>query len=120
MLAAPRLPALLTLALLATGCCCPQLSGRYCHPASDPCSPEDTSACCPDATAHHCCGHRGRGLSSLVAFLGIGGAGVSSDQGPDYISPQPKFHPVPTHPVFEPQLASAPLQSIEPAENNPL
>jgi hypothetical protein len=38
--------------------------------------------------------------------MGAGGASghVPSRQGPDYVSPQAKFHPVPTRPVFEPEL----------------
>jgi hypothetical protein len=125
MLAPSRLLPLLAIAtLLATGCCCPQLSGRYCHPACHPAGPPpDTAAfdanngeaCCPHGGGH-CWGLRSR----LAALFGIGGEGVPSQQGPDYASPQPKFHPVPTHPVFEPQFTGPPPQLIEPAGSNPL
>jgi hypothetical protein len=44
---------------------------------------------------------------------------VPSRQGPDYVSPLAKFHPVPTRPVFEPQLAYPPLQLLDPDKPPP-
>jgi len=39
---------------------------------------------------------------------------VPSRQHSDYISPLPKFHPVPTKPVFEPQPVYPPLELLDP------
>src|SRR5207253_5126901 len=117
--------------LLPTGCYCPMLSGRYCEvgcyppcpmPPPDAAPSNDISStanvpCLP----HRCC--------LLNGLFGLGGGGLSlaqadnrvpSQQGPDYLSPQPKFSPVPTHPVFEPQLGYPPVQAIEAAGSNPL
>jgi hypothetical protein len=52
--------------------------------------------------------------------LGAGDNNVPSQQGPDYVSPQAKFHPVPTRPVFEPLPVYPPPQLIEPGMSNPL
>jgi hypothetical protein len=94
-----RLLTLLLLALaLSGGCYCPMLSGRYgeaCPPFGPP------AACQPPCTSVECqhCDHLGqrRGV-----FLSRAKGQVPSQQAYDYISPQPKFHPVPTRPVFEP------------------
>ena len=119
--------------LLASGCYCPMLSGRYCDPrCCPPCILGNTPCCVPpvgrDETASAADGppsdcsppcaplHR-RWLSRL--FPGLAGGEVPSQQGPDYLSPQPKFHPVPTRPVFEPQLAYPPPQLIESAGASP-
>jgi len=60
-------------------------------------------------------------------LAGLGGRAVSlvtarvpSQQGPDYTSPQAKFHPIPTRPAFEPQFLYPPPQFIDPAGDNPL
>jgi len=61
-------------------------------------------------------------LPGLVGGMGMGNGdnSVPTQQGPDYLSPQAKFHPVPTRPVFEPQLAYPPTELIEPGMSNPL
>jgi len=110
--------------LLAGGCYCPMLSGRYCDcgcfgPAMPcNCAPDAGDAGLPPCGPVHC-----GGISALFPGLaGAGGAngGVPSQQGPDYVSPQPKFHPIPTRPVFEPVPAYPPTQLIEPGISNPL
>ena len=116
---------LLTLAsLLATGCCCPQLSGRYCNPSCQPPNLADANAnadaeACLDSGNSHC---RRRGpfhRSVLSKWLGgFAGDGVPSQQAPEYVSPQPKFHPIPTRPAFEPQLAYLPPELIVPSDGN--
>jgi hypothetical protein len=119
---------LATASLLASGCYCPMLSGRYfdCQgfPPGLPAScagpnGSDTANNAPCGPLHGC------GLSMLFPGLDlVGGMGannsVASQQGPDYVSPQPKFHPVPTRPAFEPQLAYPPTELIEPGTSNPL
>jgi hypothetical protein len=117
---------LTTASLLASGCYCPMLSGRYCDCRGFPpmapanCAGLDgNNGDCATGGPRHC-----SGLSTL--FLGLmGGIGsgnnnVPSQQGPDYVSPQPKFHPVPTRPVFEPLPGYPPPQLIEPGTSNPL
>jgi hypothetical protein len=112
-------------AMLASGCYCPMLSGRYCdYRGFPPGLPNNCVA--PDANElnyapcgpPHCCG-----LSMLFPGLagGMGGNNsVPSQQGPDYSSPLAKFHPVPTRPVFEPMPAHPPTELIEPGISNPL
>src|SRR6185503_11514409 len=78
---------------------------------------DQVAACCSSGGACRLRGFGGR--------LGDGHSGgpngqVPSRQGPDYVSPQPKFHPVPTRPVFEPAPAYPPTQLIEPGISNPL
>jgi len=118
---------LATASLLVSGCYCPMLSGRYCDCRGFP--PGLPANCVvPDANdAHYAsCGvPHSCGLGLLIpGFLGGGGAGdnnVPSQQGPDYLSPQAKFHPVPTRPVFEPTPAYPPTELIEPGiTSNPL
>ena len=104
------------------GCCCP-ISGRYCQqplPAASapPCN------CGPTANCARCrlggCG--GHGHPPLLAWLhgGHGGLGddddgVPSQQHDDYLSPLPKFHPVPTRPVFEPLPTYKPAVLLDPS-----
>ena len=122
--------------LLATGCYCPMLSGRYCEVGCyPPCPmPPPTPVAANDSTSkaelacapHRCCLLNGLfgldGSARLGGGLGLAqrASQVPSQQGPDYLSPQASFHPVPTHPVFEPQLAYSPPQPIESAGSNPL
>jgi hypothetical protein len=122
---------LLTLtSLLAPGCCCPQLSGRYgnrcCQTQilADAKADSDAEACNESASGNgHCsrCGpfHR-LYLSKWVT--GLAGDGVPSQQAPEYVSPQAKFHPIPTRPAFEPQLAYLPPELIMSSDgiDNPL
>ena len=113
--------------LLVSGCYCPMLSGRYCDccgfppglPANSIVPDGNDANCASCGPPHGCC------LGMLFpGLLGVGGAGdnsVPSQQGPDYLSPQAKFHPVPTRPVFEPTPAYPPTELIVPGiTSNPL
>jgi hypothetical protein len=128
---------LLTLAsLLAPGCCCPQLSGRYanrcCQPqmlananaGADANPGSDAEACNENQSAANHCARRGPFHRFYLTrwFTGLAGDGVPSEQAPEYASPQPKFHPIPTRPAFEPQLAYLPPALIVPSDGigNPL
>jgi len=91
-------------------------------PPAAPAAPEATSTAAAPC-AQHGCGlfhglFSGRGVTGLG--LAHGENQVPSQQGPDYASPQPKFHPIPTHPVFEPLLAYPPPQLIDVGGSNPL
>jgi hypothetical protein len=130
----------LAVALLATGCCCP-LSGRYgdptgccrCRVSAPAVCPPSHYVASPDASEQsenvtnsppsECsppdegCEPRLRASSCLPRLAGIlhrYKAGVPSNQHAEYTSPLPKFHPVPTHPVFEPLPAYSPLASLDP------
>src|SRR5262245_46213798 len=106
--------------LLAAGCCCPRLSGRYhevgCRPPCRGAAPTVGSARIADNQPGPCGrgpikgGHSHGAWHGLLARAGR----APSQQGPDYSSPQPKFHPAPTWPVFEPQITYAPVHLIEP------
>jgi hypothetical protein len=89
--------------------------------ATPPAKIEGTSETADSCPPHGCKPRNGlfsgRGLAGLR--LAHGENQVPSQQGPDYVSPQPKFHPVPVHPVFEPLLAYPPPQLIE-VGGNPL
>ena len=76
--------------LLAPGCCLPQLSGRCQQPA----------VC--DVPPAQVAGHGDRDGQHLRGQHGL--AFVSDGPGtpPGEVVPVPKFHPVPTRPVFEP------------------
>jgi hypothetical protein len=98
--------------LLAAGCCCPAMSGRYCEvglPAPGALTSaggaEKSATCDPERGGHVGGRHAGRhGLHGLHERHGWGERGaVPSQQQYDYIGPLPKFHPVPVRPVFEPQ-----------------
>ena len=76
--------------LLAPGCCLPQLSGRCDQPAVCQAAPapiQDRG----DRGGHHSREHRGLGFGP-----------DDRDTPPGEVIPVPKFHPVPTRPVFEP------------------
>jgi hypothetical protein len=118
--------------LLATGCYCPMLSGRhgeigYCSqcplpPLAASTNPsENDSPGCDAVNRLHGGGTSG-GAPEWSGGRGLArGAGLMpTQQGPDYVSPQAKFHPVPTRPVFEPQHGYLPVQLVEPADSNPL
>src|SRR5687768_12954608 len=121
---------LLTLAsLLATGCCCPQLSGRYgnrcCQTQilADANAGSDAEAGHENESGNGHCSRRGPFHRFYLAkwFTGLAGDGVPSEQAPEYVSPQPKFHPIPTRPAFEAQPAYLPTELIVPSDgNNPL
>jgi hypothetical protein len=128
-------------ALPLAGCCCP-LSGRYhnCCESQAACTPPGAAGVAAvaiadmkplaDAKPHgkgngsglHAEGAlRHRGL--LARFRGHP-AGAPGDRGPvpseqhaDYLAPHPRFHPVPTRPVFEPQPAYPPPLLLDPPRN---
>lgn len=123
-----RAIALLTAPLLAAGCYCPMLSGRYCDLApGGPCSPPMlaplNSAAPPHASHALAHGHHLHGTWASFRSrlrLHLPATGADGHQGPDYVSPQAKFHPVPTRPAFEPQLAYLPPELLEPGGKDPL
>src|SRR5262245_56607523 len=94
----------ITATVLASGCYCPMLSGRYCDcrgfPPGLPNNGLPNNCVAPDGNElnyapcgpPHCCG-----LSMLFPglFGGMGGnnSNVPSQQGPDYWSPHASFHP---------------------------
>jgi hypothetical protein len=98
--------ALVALAPLASGCCLPELSGR--------CEPAAACAVCPPAggtpgegDADYAVGHGHRADRHHVGhrLAGIGHRlGIWHGPGtpPGEVVPLPRFHPVPTRPVFEP------------------
>jgi hypothetical protein len=171
----PLIALVAAVSLLAGGCYCPLLSGRYgelgycppgpwVNPAMTPASPPADGNAPPGAQTpltappvasapaapipaplaaeapaplpaptkdskydNKSVGHPHRlpfpgGLFWLGGRLGSRRAGAprSWQQGPDYASPQAKFHALPTRPVFEPQLDYPPPDLIEPAGLNPL
>jgi hypothetical protein len=94
-------------------------------PLPPPSAPDQTaSATAADDTCASHGFHLWNGLFRGHGFAGLGlahsASQVPSQQGPDYASPQPKFHPIPTHPVFEPLLAYPPPQLIDVGGSNPL
>ncbi len=130
-----------TASILAAGCCCPGLSGRYrnscCQQTSNACCqqnspntyPDPQTACPPDASASACpCDDCNAGCShgcllpgcSLRGWLAGWRNGVPSQQQPDYYSPPAKFHPIPTRPAFEPLASYPPLLPADSGMNNPL
>ena len=119
-----HLAIVITATVLASGCYCPMLSGRYCDCRGFP--PGMPSNCvAPDNNMTGCtpCGRHGCHLGMLFPGLagGMGGNNnVASQQGPDYASPHANFHPVPTRPVFEPTPTYPPTELIEPGISNPL
>jgi hypothetical protein len=107
------------LAMLAPGCCLPSLSGRYEQPA-----PQTAGL----STAHSTVQPGGCGLCAGCRHPGGGQrcereplfAGHDREQRrpwiedgpgtpPGQLIPVPKFHPVPTRPVFQPQPTYLPL-----------
>jgi hypothetical protein len=130
---------LVATSVLASGCYCPTLSGRYgevgCFPpcpvvaappqaAPPPAEPPPAEDCKPSAEvaseAHRPVFSGGLLRHGGRLALRRSQGQVPSRQGPAYASPQAKFHPVPTRPVFEPEPAYPPLQLIEAAGSNPL
>jgi hypothetical protein len=113
----------LSLALLASGCCLPQLGGRYGDPGG-PLAPTKPLAACPPTEPpssdkppvheHHrqAEGRHGLGFGLLHGrHLGhFDGPGTP----PGEVIPLPRFHPVPVRPVFEPQFDYSLPQSLEP------
>jgi hypothetical protein len=132
---AKRLLALVAMLALLTGCYCPALSGRYCelgpYPPCGPCLPGNARCLAAPAAsdargpADDCllggCGGRfggrfgGRSGGPGRAGLARRQGAVPSQQRADYVSPEAKFHPVPTRPAFEPQLAARPAVLLDPA-----
>ena len=112
--------------VLASGCYCPMLSGRYCDCRGFP--PGLPNNCvapggnelnyAPCGPPHCCC--LGMLFPGLAGGMGGNNNSVPSQQGPDYSSPHANFHPVPTRPVFEPTPAYPPTELIEPGISNPL
>jgi hypothetical protein len=112
-----RLPILaIATSLLAAGCCCPAISGRYCEvgmPAPQQVASaggaEKGAKCDPEKGGHvggrHAALHGLHGLHGLLGRHGWGASDrVPSQQQYDYVGPLPKFHPAPVRPVFEPQF----------------
>jgi hypothetical protein len=116
--------------LLAAGCCCPAVSGRYCEvglpaprPAATAGGADKSAGCDPEKHGHP--GGRHAGLHGLHLGRGRGKSGpVPSQQQYDYVGPLPKFHPAPTRPVFEtqdfyePPLEAAPKRQSVPSEGH--
>ena len=102
----------ITSAMLAPGCCLPQLSGRCEQPAISqaPSARECALGASGDGPHRGDRDHRGHHLGHR-GWL----AGASDGPGtpPGEVVPLPKFHPVPTHPVFEPQPEYALPRSLE-------
>src|SRR5262245_41708879 len=129
-----RLPIVCCLLWLAAsllgGCCCRPISTDNCPP----CLPIQCAANCQGGCAAGNCEDgcppqflpRG-GLHLFGCGLGVllDRNKVPSNQHADYLSPLPKFHPVPTRPAFEPQPIYPPLESLDwqrssPARHHPL
>jgi hypothetical protein len=92
---------------LAAGCCCPALSGRYCEvglpPPAAGAGIKAANTKCENGDNQRIA--RQAGLKHGHSWLGRGhNEAVPSQQQFDYLSPLPKFHPAPTHPVFEAQM----------------
>jgi hypothetical protein len=103
--------------LLASGCCLPRLSGRYCdqpQTASALPQPDRQQSTVPGREANVPDGSRLHGGRSYLAGLHerYGHAGGIATP-PGELIPLPRFHPVPVHPVFEPQLDYLLPQPIE-------
>lgn len=103
---------LMLLASLAGGCCLPAVSGRHEH------APAASATSCPCANCQqglglgHCL--RERHFGRLLAERGLGwGGNDGPGTPPGELLPLPKFHPVPTRPVFEPLPEYALPASLE-------
>jgi len=96
-------------AMLAGCCCSPPLSCRYGEPGCPAPQPMPANCGCGGAPIHSAmdlaaANHLHHGHLPLLAHLGWRQhESVPSKQHYDYVSPTPKFHPLPTRPVFEPQ-----------------
>jgi hypothetical protein len=93
---------MLAAAVLASGCCCPPLSGRYEQPTgpvhlqhANEAPP--AAAKLPDPPPDH------RHRPHLGHRFGWHGLGHGPETPPGQHVPSPRFHPVPVRPVFEPQ-----------------
>ena len=114
----------ITLALLASGCCLPRLSGRYdeahCSPCGEPAGSEEKAPLkdvAGELDARPGFQHRDR--------LALHGRHIrprrwpwsrrdAPGTPPGEVVPLPRFHPVPVRPVFEPQFDYAPPQLLLP------
>jgi hypothetical protein len=124
----PTIAAMSAASLLAAGCYCPMLSGRYsdlgpCGPCGAPAHLVPGNEVCKQEleTGSQECDRLHGGLLGLrggLARLHLGATG-GGQQGPDYVSPQARFHPVPTRPAFEPQLDYPQPELIEAADSGP-
>jgi hypothetical protein len=87
-----RVPLYLAIAaaLLAPGCCLPQLSGRCEQPVVCQTPPSPVP------------GHGDRDGHRPREQRGLAFGSDDRDTPPGEVVPVPKFHPVPTRPVFEP------------------
>jgi hypothetical protein len=100
--------------LLAAGCCCPSISGRYYEVGlpSPSCACDDRGS--TPSKFGPAAGH-GTASRTFGGWFGKGENGdVASQQHADYVSPLAQFHPAPTRPVFEPQLYHAPPLALDP------
>ncbi len=106
----------LALAVLAGGCCLPQLGGRYADLPSTAAQPLTKVAAAKEAAhaANSEQGHGGHGPRGRLGHLHpwhwsrASGPGTPSGE----IVPVPRFHPVPVRPVFEPQFDYSLPQSL--------
>jgi hypothetical protein len=99
--------AVLALTVLAAGCCCPPLSGRYEQPLIDvkqPASHERRAAGKESGNRRH----RRHLVQGIGHRFGWHGLGDGPETPPGQHVPLPKFHPVPVRPVFEPQYDYSP------------
>lgn len=94
------------LALLAAGCCLPPISGRYEQPAAA--APAGCGLCAGCQSGGGRCEREpllaGRHGEHRRPWLEDG-----PGTPPGQLIPVPKFHPVPTRPVFQPQPTYLPL-----------
>jgi hypothetical protein len=103
---------MLALAVLASGCCCPPLSGRYEQAAMPALQSEaQPSAAAKPNSPHHDSHHR----LHLGHRFGWHGMGDGPETPPGQHVPLPKFHPVPVRPVFEPQYDYSPALAYGPS-----
>jgi hypothetical protein len=101
------------LSLLAAGCCMPPISGRYEQPAAVAPAGAISAGCGLCAGCQNPAGGGRCERESLLAGHDRGQRRPWLEDGPGtppgQLIPVPKFHPVPTRPVFQPQPTYLPL-----------
>jgi hypothetical protein len=100
----------LAIAVLATGCCCPPISGRYEQPlpSKAAASHEPNSRSAADGKSADSHAHHARRVHHIGHRFGWHGLSDGPETPPGQHVPLPKFHPVPVRPVFEPQYDYSP------------